>query len=342
MRSRVASLVLIAVPALVGAQNTPRQQAAATRSEPKTWTTPYEANARPRDAYADQQGRVWFVGQEGNYVAYFEPEKGTFKKFEIEAGTNPHNLVVDKKGTVWFTGNRNGRIVKMDPNTGKLTNYPMPDPAVKDPHTMIFDDHGDAWFTAQSAGVVGKLTTATGHIRLWNISPRSRPYGIVLDSKGRPYFDEFGTNKIGTIDPQTGELKEYMLPAAEALPRRIGITDDTTIWYGDYRRGYLGRLNPKTGDVKEWLMPGGAASLPYGMTTDDRGRVWVAETGTQPNKLHVFDPKRNAWTESITIAADGPNTIRHMQFDKASRQIWFAADANMVARIKVSSEPVVP
>jgi len=340
MRSTISSFALLTVPALLAAQSA-RQQSAAPQSEPKTWTTPFDEKARPRDAFADAQGRVWFVGQEGNYVAHFEPDKGTFKKFEIEPGTNPHNLVVDKAGTVWFTGNRNGRIVKMDPNTGKLTNFMMPDPNVKDPHTMIFDDHGNAWFTAQNSNVIGKLTVATGQIRLWPTGARTRPYGIVLDSKGRPYFDLFGTNKIGTVDPATGTLKEFTLPDS-ALPRRIGITNDTTIWYGDYRRGYLGRLNPKTGEVKEWLMPGGHASLPYGMATDDRGRVWVAETGSQPNKLHVFDPKRNAWTETITIAADAPNTIRHMQFDKKTREIWFAADANMVARIKVSAEPVVP
>src|SRR6185503_512748 len=116
MRSSVASFLAFAAPVLLGAQSTPRQ-AGSQHSEPKSWTTPYDPSARPRDAFADQQGRVWFVGQEGNYVAYLDPEKGTFKKYEIEAGTNPHNLVVDKHGTVWFTGNRNGRIVRMDPST---------------------------------------------------------------------------------------------------------------------------------------------------------------------------------------------------------------------------------
>ena len=339
MRSFVAPLLVVA-PMVLAAQPAARQ-AGATHSESKTWQTPFDPKARPRDPFSDQQGRVWFVGQEGNYVAYLDPDKGTFKKFEIEAGTNPHNLVVDKHGTVWFTGNRNGRIVKMDPTTGKLTNFMMPDSTVRDPHTMIFDPNGDVWFTAQSAGVVGKLTMSSGQIRLWRMARGSRPYGIVLDSHGRPYFDEFGTNKLGTIDPKTGELHEYILPDS-TLPRRIAITDDTTIWYGDYRRGYLGRLNTKTGAVKEWLMPGGHGSLPYAMTTDDRGRIWVAETGSQPNKLHAFDPKKLTWVETLPIAADGANTIRHMMFDKTTRQIWFGGDANMIGRIKVSAEPVVP
>ena len=78
------------------------------------------------------------------------------------------------------------------------------------------------------------------------------------------------------------------------------------------------------------------------MTVDDRGRVWLAETGIQPNKLVAFDPAKKAFTESITIAADGPNTIRHMVFDKNTRQIWFGGDANMIGHLKVSAPALVP
>ena len=330
----------LAVAASVIAQ-APRQ-AGTARSDAKTWTTPFDSKARVRDPYAAPDGKVWFVGQEGNFVARLDPNTGEFKKFTIDEGTNPHNLVVDKQGTVWYTGNRNGRIVKLDPATGKLTTFKMPDAAVKDPHTMIFDEHGDAWFTAQNSGYVGRLTRASGEIKLWKMPDGTRPYGIKLDSKGRPYFDLFGTNKIGTIDPKTGEVREYTLPNQRARPRRIEITDDQTIWYGDYTRGYLGKLNTQTGAVEEYLLPSGAGSLPYGMSTDDRGYIWVAETGVQPNRLVAFDPRARKFVENIPVPADGPNTIRHMQWDPKTRQIWFGADANQIGRIKVAPLPVVP
>ena len=314
---------------------------AAAASEPKLWSTPWDGT-RPRDPFADQQGRVWFVGQVGNYVARLDPKAGEFKRYDIEEGTHPHNLVVDAKGMVWFTGNTNGRIVRLDPATGKLTNFPMPDPSVRDPHTMTFDNNGDAWFTAQGAGVVGKLTTADGKIRLWKMESGSRPYGIALDSKGRPWFDLFGTNKIGTIDPKSGEFSAFALPSDRARPRRIAITADDAIWYGDYTRGYLGHLDPKTGKVEEYALPSGPGSLPYAMTSDDRGRVWLAETGPQPNRLVAFDPAQKRFTETITIGADKANTIRHMTFDKSSRQIWFGGDANMIGRVTVAPAPLVP
>ena len=131
MRSTRTALVVawLVAPAVTSAQAA--KQAGAPKSDAKTWATPYGAAARVRDPYAAPDGKIWFVGQEGNFVANLDQQTGAFKQFKIADGTNPHDLVVDTHGTVWFTGNRNGRIVKLDPATGKLTNYMMPDPSVR-------------------------------------------------------------------------------------------------------------------------------------------------------------------------------------------------------------------
>lgn len=289
---------------------------------------------RPRDPYADQKGRVWFVGQAGNYIGRIDTD-GSIRRFEIDPGTGPHNLVVDQKGTVWFTGNRNRRLVKMDPETGTITTYMVPDSTVRDPHTMIFDQKGNAWFTAQGANAVGHFTPATGEFKIFKFAARSRPYGIVVDKNGRPWFDLFGTNKIGTIDPATMEVKEYVLPDERSRPRRIEVTSDGSVWYGDYTRGYLGRLDPATGKTEEWLLPSGADSFPYGMAVDDHDRVWVAETnGTRSNRLVAFDTKKRQFVYNIEIPGQ-PNTIRHMQFDAATKTIWYGQDRGFISSLKV-------
>ena len=327
---RVAALAILgAVPALA-------QDAAL---EPKEWTVPWE-RTRPRDPIMDQSGRVWFVGQVGNYIAYLDSKSGQFKRYQIEDGTGPHNINLDERGGVWFTGNRNGKLYSLDPASGTLKPIVL-DPAVKDPHTMTWDKNGIAWFTAQQSNYVGRMDRATGAVRLWKMpGTRSLPYGIVIDTKGQPWFDEFGTNKIGTIDPNTLELKEYPLPNERTRPRRIALTSDDAIWYGDYSRGYLGRLDPKTGAVDEWAMPSGATSMPYAMTSDDRDRLWLAETGVQPNRLVAFDSKTKSWVASITVPSNGAtaNTIRHMTFDRGTRQIWFGTDAGTIGAVKVPAE----
>ena len=79
-------------------------------------------------------------------------------------------------------------------------------------------------------------------------TPNSRPYGLVINSKGIPVFVEFGTNKIATIDPATMAIKEYALPNAASRPRRLALTPDDVVWYADFSRGYLGRLDLATGE----------------------------------------------------------------------------------------------
>ncbi len=310
---------------------------AARQPEAREWTVPYGADTRPRDPHADAQGRVWFVGQNGNYIAHLDPRTGQFRRYEIEAGTNPHNLVVHK-GMVWFTGNRNNRIVKLDPASGRLETFMIPDSTVRDPHTMIFDPKsGVAWFTAQNAGVVGRFDPATKQFRLWRTGERTRPYGIVLDSRGQPWFDLFGTNKIATIEPGAAQIRTFAIGAERARPRRIAITADDQIWWGDYSRGYLGHLNPKTGAMQEFPLPGGGASLPYGMASDDRDHVWLAQTGgtTTPASLVAFDTRTKTWGAPIPVGNAGPNTIRHMTFDPTTRLIWFGTDQGAIGRVTV-------
>ena len=307
----------------------------------REWKVPWE-DSRPRDPMADGEGRVWFVGQAGNYVAYLNPTTGQFKRYEIAAGTHPHNVVVGPDGAAWYAGNRNGHIGRIDPATGEVTRFPMPDSAVKDPHTMTFAPDGDLWFTAQFGNVVGRLTPRTGQVRLVKIpTEKSRPYGLVLDSKGRPWFDLFGVNQIGTIDPASMRLRTYTLPDERARPRRIAITSDDAVWYVDYTRGFLGKLDPASGAVKEWPNPGGAASLPYAMTVDDRDRLWFVETGRQPNRLVGFDPRSERFFGMTTIESGG-GTVRHMTFDRRSGQVWFGTDVGTIGRATVGPGPRRP
>jgi virginiamycin B lyase len=328
-------IFLAATPVLLGAQQSPGTPPS-FRPEITEWKVPWEGS-RPRDPYVGPDGKVWFVGQQGNYVAWLDPEKGEFKRFEIDRGTHPHNLIVDGRGQVWFAGNRNGMIGRLDPATGTVTRYPMPDSAVRDPHTLEFDRDGNIWFTAQQSNYVGKLTVRTGRIQLIRVpTERARPYGIRVDSKNRPWFNEFGSNRIGMVDPATMKIREYTLPDRRTQDRRIEITSDDMVWYGDYTRGYLGRLDPGTGQVREWAAPSGAKSLPYGMTSDGRGRIWMVETGVQPNQLVGFDPALERFFSVTPILPSGGGTVRHMHYHRPSGEIWFGTDANTIGRARVN------
>ncbi|HXM38413.1 MAG TPA: hypothetical protein VN908_07110 [Gemmatimonadales bacterium] len=308
----------------------------------KEWPVPW-ADSRPRDPYLDPTtNRIWFCGQTGDYIAYFVPTTGEFKRYELDPRTGPHNLIVDRAGFVWYSGNLAAHIGRLDPRDGSIRKYPMPDPMVRDPHTLIFDANGDIWFTAQGGNAVGKLTVATGKVQLIMVpTPNARPYGIKLDSKGRPWVVLFGTNKLATVDPVTMRLREITLPRAETRPRRMEITSDDRVWYGDYAGGMLGVYDPASGKVQEWPLPGGANARPYAMVRDDEDRVWVVET-SRPNRFVAFDPKTGQFSEETPVPSGG-GAVRHMVYDAATKSIWFGSDANTIGRAVVQerSQPVV-
>ncbi len=303
------------------------------------WDVPWE-QSRPRDPYVAPDGRVWFVGQRSHYAAVLDPETGDMRRYELPEGAGPHNLIVDDDGIVWYAGNRRAHIGRLDPGTGDIVQFPMPDPAARDPHTLIFDSKGDIWFTVQSGNFIGKMTmpdagSVDAQIELVPVpEPGTRPYGIVIDADDRPWVALFGTDMLATVDPESMKLRTIPLPRPEARPRRIGLTPDQQVWYVDYAGGMLGRYNPASKKFTEWPLPGGENSRPYGMATDNAGRVWFVETGMQPNRFVGFNPGTEEFF-SINEVESGGGTIRHMYYDEENQSIWFGADTNTVGRATI-------
>lgn len=290
-----------------------------------------EWGGRTRDPYVAPDGKVWFVGQAGNYIAWFNPANEEMRRYEIEDGTNPHNLIVDKDGFVWYAGNRNGRIGRLNPETGKADIH-MTGEAL-DPHTLIFDGKGNIWFTSQQSNQIGRLNMATGEVQLKQaFETRSRPYGIVQDGDGNLWVSLFNTNRVVRVDPATFEFTYFPEASEDSRSRRIEWTSDNKIWYVDEPRGQLGRIDPATGDVKVWEMPGGEGSRPYALTKDDREILWVSETGPV-KQLVAFDPRSERFISVNPVS----HNIRHMMFDSRTGAMWFGTDANMVGRVMTRS-----
>lgn len=78
---------------------------------------------------------------------------------------------------------------------------------------------------------------------------------------------------IGRIDPATGEIEEYALPAG-ARPHTVTADADGMIWYTGNGNGTMGRFDPTTGEITVWEMPDPAAVDPHSAIVDADGTVW--------------------------------------------------------------------
>lgn len=300
------------------------------------WKVPFD-DSRSRDPYVAPNGTVYFAGQRADYVGHFNPETEEFREYPLEDGAGPHTVTVADDGTVWYAGNRAQHIGKMDPETGEITKYMMEDDHARDPHTFAFDKDGNIWFTAQGGNGVGHFNVETGETHVIPVpTERARPYGIrMAPDQTTPWIALFGTNKIATVDPETMELTEIELPREETRPRRLDVTSDGNIWYGDYAMGKVGRYNPEDESVEEWDMPDGEDSRPYAVLADDKDRIWLGVSGPDPSKLVAFDTSSKEFVASQVVES-ASGSIRHMDFDERTSALWFGTDTGHIGRIVVN------
>lgn len=296
----------------------------------REWLVP-TLGSRPHDPLSAPDGSVWWTGQWANVLGRLNPASGELKEYPLKTPkSGPHGLAADKDGNVWFTAVSGGYVGKLDPKTGEVTEYRTD--GMVGPHTPVFDQKGTLWFTLQS-GMVGRVIPKTGEVKLAATpTPKSYPYGIVVNSKGIPWYVDFRGNRLGTVDPETMEIREYVLPDPAARPRRIAITPDDVLWYTDYARGYLGRFDPKTGKATEWPSPGGSRSLPYGITAVG-DVVWYSESGVSPNTLVRFDSKTEKF--QTWVIPSGGGVVRNMMATPAGNLVLACSGVNRVALVEV-------
>ncbi len=300
----------------------------------REWTVPTKG-AHPHDPAVGADGSLWFTEQMVSKLGRLDPATGEFKEFPLKGKNDgPHGLVADRDGNIWYTGNFAAHIGKLDPRSGEVTQYKMPDAKAEDPHSAAFDAQGTLWFTVQAGNMVGRLDPKTGNVDLKQPpTADSHPYGIAVNSKGVPFFCEFNTNKMASIDPKTMQITEYPLPEG-ARPRRMAIDSNDLVYFSDFAGGNLGRLDPATGRVKTWPSPGGPGSAPYGMVITPDGMVWYSESGVKPNTLIRFNPKTDEFARA-TIPSGG-GTVRNMAATSDGRVYLACSGVNKVAVVEPS------
>ena len=134
------------------------------------------------------------------------------------------------------------------------------------------------------------------------------------------WVGQFG-NVMGRLNPKTGEMKEYQLPA-KALPHSVSIDKDGTPWYTGNGNGTVGKLDSKTGEIKVYQMPDAAARDPHTAEFDRKGRLWF--TLQQSNMLGRLDPVTGEVKVVKTGSAGKPYGIKI----DANDTPWFACNGS--------------
>ena len=227
------------------------------------------------------------------------------------------------------------------PGESTMTFKPEPRPAGETARVMFKEydvpldpDAGLPANFVQNDGSDWSLGTPSVLIPGWGV------HDAWLDLDGTLWFTCNLPNRrttIGRIDPATGEVKLFKVPALNGLAAQThGMTRDDKgiIWFNvNNGRGGLGRLDPKSERIDIYMPPQGMSPT-GGATTvdhDGKGKIW----SSAPDGALRFDPETETFTEfkSVTYkTANGTGVTYGAAGDRDGNGWWAEMTLDIIGK----------
>jgi virginiamycin B lyase len=195
----------------------------------------------PHTLVLADQGVIWFTVQGGNRLGRLDTQTGSISEFK--AAGHPYGLALDKAGNVWFCEIGAGKLGKLDPKTGTITELTLE--SGSQPRRMATAPDGSLWVTLYGKGKllhVDPVAAKVMHEYALPGGPNSGPYAVTVDGAGIVWANEFATDTIVRLDPQTGQMRPFPLPSKGVGIRKMIVDAEGRLWYMGSHNGRLGVL----------------------------------------------------------------------------------------------------
>jgi virginiamycin B lyase len=143
-----------------------------------------------------------------------------------------------------------------------------------------------------AATLTGSATVGTLNVQVTEYevpTPKSRPHDPAVAPDGSLWYTGQEANKLGRLDPKTGEFKEYALKTANSGPHGLVADKEGNIWFTAISGGYVGKLDTKSGEIAEYRPADGTKIDPHTPVFDHDGILWF--TNEQTNYVGRLEPK---------------------------------------------------
>jgi len=250
---------------------------------------------------------------------------------------------------------RRNLIARLDPKTGETKWIPVDFKGSTGPHTIAPDDAGILWVTMVDHDQFGRLDPKTEKWKLWTLRPTNLAksdsmagaaivHDLSIDSRGHMARDAsgnvwltmVGTNQMGTVNPDTGEVAFYdtnrikgLSPINHLMYGAALSADGKHAWYSQLN-GSVGCIDTATKKLEKLVaFPEGTG--PRRVTRDEAGNLWVALFGTgQVAKIDMAAGKVTA-TYDLPDRAAAPYAV---SWDEKRQVVWVAnANSDTIYRV---------
>ncbi len=251
-------------------------------------TGPGEFN-EPRDVAVDGEGhlyvadtgnrRVQVLDSEGQFIASWEGGEEEF--------VEPLALVVDSQGDLYVLDSEPGWIYRFAADGTSLGRFAGPEARFFHPRGLAIDE-ADRLYVADTGGCRVVLYNTAGE-RLGQVGWKGEgpgqllePTDVALDGRGALYVADTSNQRVQHLDPWGGYRAEWPIPAAGPYNgSHLALAPDGSLLMTAPEQHQVQRYSPDGTLLNQWGSygtAGGQFHIPVGLTVDQAGNVYVADT----------------------------------------------------------------
>ncbi len=252
----------------------------------------FTGNHGPHSMAEGDDGRLWITNSLSSRLMAYTPETHTFETFNVGADSMYlHTIRKDLQGRLWFTVAASNQVGRFDPATNRLDLLDLPSNTI------------GAWLADAFLPTMNKvgalfprknLPITLSHHRWAGLGRAvlNMPYGIDVNPRdGSIWYVKLNAHRIGRIDPETFEIREFDTP--KVGPRRPRFSPDGTLWIPGFDAGVLLSFDPQTEEFRSFPLPTlapGEYETPYALNVHpETGLVWI--TSNMSDRIFSFDPE---------------------------------------------------
>lgn len=177
-------------------------------------------NANLNTATFDNDGVLWFTGQNGVY-GKLDPTTRKIVVYDAPRGRGPYGIAGSPDGNVYYSSLAGSYLGRIDPESGHATVVDLPT-ANQGARRVWPDSQGRIWVSEWNAGQVAVYDPNTGEWREWKLpGPRPQAYAVYVDETDKVWLSDFGANAVLRFDPQNEEFEVFNLPSSPSNVRQI-------------------------------------------------------------------------------------------------------------------------
>ena len=287
-----------------------------------------------------------------NRIIGIDVRTGRQRDYEVPTDytIGPHSLHRGQDGTLWVTPLFNDTVGRLNPDTGEWETWRLKttegggvgihDLSFSHEHELLTDERGRVWFSDIGNRAVGYFDPADGTTRIWNtpvaesrasdsaLYGTAAVYGLVMTSdRNEVWYSQLGNGVFGGFNIETEEfIGPFVLPNADAGPRRITITEDDIMFLALYGTGQIAEFDIRRREMIAIHDLPDTASAPYAVTWDPvRKVVWAAVSNN--DVIYRFDPASR--TFGVLPLPREQTFLRMIDIDPASG-VLVTSTANIV------------